>query len=54
MSQPFTDYAVSQNDIVLAARQPAGRSTYCSYTVNIGSFASIAVMDAHYARDASR
>jgi vanillate/3-O-methylgallate O-demethylase len=51
MIQPFTDYAVSQNDSVSSQGQPAGRSTYCSYTVNIGTFASIGVIDEEYARD---
>jgi hypothetical protein len=31
--------------------KPAGRSTYCSYTVNIGSFASVGVIDAQHAQD---
>ncbi len=51
LAQPFTEYAVSQNDVVLAGGEPAGRSTYCSYTVNIGTFASIALLDELYARD---
>jgi vanillate/3-O-methylgallate O-demethylase len=51
MSQPFSDYAVSQNDVVLADGEQVGRSTYSSYTVNIGSFASIGVIDEAYACD---
>jgi glycine cleavage system aminomethyltransferase T len=51
MIQPFTDYAVSQNDSVSSQGKPAGRSTYCSYTVNIGTFASIGVIDEEHARD---
>jgi glycine cleavage system aminomethyltransferase T len=51
MSQPFSDYAVSQNDTVLAGGEQVGRSTYSSYTVNIGSFASIGVIDEEHARD---
>jgi glycine cleavage system aminomethyltransferase T len=42
---------VSQNDTVLAGGEQIGRSTYSSYTVNIGSFASIGVIDEEYAHD---
>jgi len=51
LNQPFSDYAVSQNDLVLAGGAQVGRSTYSSYTVNIGSFASIGVIDREHARD---
>jgi vanillate/3-O-methylgallate O-demethylase len=51
LNQPFTDYAVSQNDVVTIGGNPVGRSTYCSYTVNIGTFASIGVLDERQARD---
>ncbi|MGE0214764.1 hypothetical protein [Mycolicibacterium sp.] len=51
LTQPFTDYAVSQNDTVWAGDRPAGRSTYSAYTVNIGTFASIGIIDEEFARD---
>jgi glycine cleavage system aminomethyltransferase T len=51
LSQPFSEYALSQNDTVLADGKPVGRSTYCSYTVNIGTFASMGVLDEQFARD---
>jgi len=49
MTQPFTEYALSENDVIHVGGRPVGRSTYCSYTVNIGSFASIAMIDEEYA-----
>jgi len=51
LTQPFSDYSVSQNDRVLADGTDVGRSTYTSYTVNIGTFASIGVIDQEHARD---
>jgi glycine cleavage system aminomethyltransferase T len=51
LTQPFSDYAVSQNDRVLAGGTDVGRSTYSSYTVNVGGFASIGVIDQDHARD---
>jgi vanillate/3-O-methylgallate O-demethylase len=51
MEQPFTEYGVSQNDKVLLDGRQIGVSTYCSYTVNIGGFASIAMIDEADARD---
>jgi vanillate/3-O-methylgallate O-demethylase len=50
LTQPFTDYAVSQQDTVLAGDRVVGVSTYCSYTVNIGTFASIGMIDQEHAR----
>src|SRR3546814_2422805 len=51
MAQPFTEYALSENDLVTVGGKPVGRSTYCSYTVNIGGFASIGILDEAQAVD---
>jgi vanillate/3-O-methylgallate O-demethylase len=51
LRQPFTEYGISQNDAVHAGGAPAGVSAYCSYTVNIGSFASVGLIDEAYAQD---
>jgi glycine cleavage system aminomethyltransferase T len=51
LAQPFNEYGVSQNDTVTVGGRPAGVSTSCSYTVNIGTFASIGLIDEAHAQD---
>jgi vanillate/3-O-methylgallate O-demethylase len=51
LKQPYTDYGISQNDTVLMNGRVVGVSTYSSYTVNIGSFASIGLIDEGDAKD---
>jgi glycine cleavage system aminomethyltransferase T len=51
LTQPFTEYGISQNDAVHINGSPVGVSTYCSYTVNIGTFASIGLIDEAHAQD---
>jgi vanillate/3-O-methylgallate O-demethylase len=51
LAQPFNEYGVSQNDAVTVGGRPAGVSTSCSYTVNIGTFASIGLIDEAHAQD---
>jgi vanillate/3-O-methylgallate O-demethylase len=51
LKHPFTDYGITQNDTVRSDGRVVGVSTYCSYTVNIGGFASIGLIDEADAQD---
>jgi vanillate/3-O-methylgallate O-demethylase len=51
LRQPFSEYGISQNDAVHVKDSPVGVSTYCSYTVNIGTFASVGLIDEAHAQD---
>lgn len=48
---PHSVYATLQYDTVLSGRRPVGISTWTGYTVNIGSWCSLAMVDEADARD---
>ena len=51
LPHPYASYGIAQNDAVLSGDRTIGVSTFCCYTVNVGGFASIAMIDEADARD---
>jgi hypothetical protein len=48
---PSANYATLPYDQVLSNGSPAGLAMYAGYTVNVGGFSSLAVLDQDLARD---
>jgi vanillate/3-O-methylgallate O-demethylase len=51
---PYSVYSTFQNDSLLVDGQIVGVSIICGYTVNVGSWSSLGVIDTRYAVDGAR